>query len=47
MIKINEIYFGRIPTFRNNEGIVETKKMDLDAIRDYVECKIEKMLETC
>lgn len=45
MIKINEIYFGRIPTFRNNEGVVETKKMDLDAIRDYVECKIEKMLE--
>lgn len=45
MIKINEVYFGRIPTFRNNEGIVETKKMDLDAIRDYVECKIEKMLE--
>ena len=45
MIKINEIYFGRIPTFRNNEGIVETKKIDLDAIRDYVECKIEKMLE--
>lgn len=45
MIKINEIYFGRIPTFRNNDDIVETKKMDLDAIRDYVECKIEKMLE--
>jgi len=45
MIKINEIYFGCIPTFRNNYDIVETKKMDLDTIKDYVECKIEKMLE--
>lgn len=45
MIKINEVYFGCIPTFRNNYDIVETKKMDLDTIRDYAECKIEKMLE--
>ena len=26
MIKINEIYFGLIPTFRNNDDIVKTKK---------------------
>ena len=41
MIKINEVYFGCIPTFRNNYDIVETKKMDLKKIRDYTECKIE------
>lgn len=45
MIKINEAYFGRIPTYRSLDSNVLTKKLDLDVIRDYIECKIEKMQE--